>query len=463
MPTSIYGGFLPQPGRWHSGVKLGGVNTIPVECVVDETLPSLNQDFHFPNRDFVVIPRGRVIGARSTDLTRLLGTTVLTLANGVSPLNVPNGMTAQFPGNFPIGYAPFHIYRDFSGLPADKPVAINHETMELPYTAINESYNTAWNGGSRLVVGERVMPYYGSATSLNNPLPQDKGKWVRYIPRQAWMTTVATPSGVVQLPAAKFPAFMPRILAAWNAAGAMLVSGGTNLTTSANANLGPAVSVQYSNDFQAWTATFGQTVVGVIYEYGADEAQAYGIIVGIEPVGTAGGINGTSHELGGWLKWVTDQFGLWEWPPIVGTRPFTQVSNEVLTVTNNVAITANKPIIPYKAIVITVTGSVEASDGTITTLNGATLNLADSQYFNDYSQGQYYDLDWLSGTLTFSSNLTVTAATITYFYESNFREGLKFDAGIIGLTDGRDSGLVGLPAHLDVAGVRGVLRVAVTT
>lgn len=449
MPTSIYGGFLPQPGRWHSGVKLGGINTIPVECVVDETLPSLGQDFHFPNRDFVVIPRGRVIGARGTDLTRLLGTTVLTLANGVDPLNVPSQMTTQFPGNFPIGYAPFHIYRDFSGLPADKPVAVNHETTELPYTAINESYNTAWNGGSRLLVGERVMPYYGSSISISNPLPQDKGKWVRYVPQTVWTDSYAVPATTVQLSKARFPAFLPKVVMAFAPAGTVVSSG--------------SVSVQYDSSLQLWTATFGQTVSNVVYWYGANPDMAYGFVVGIEPVGTAGGVNGSSHELGGWLKWVTDQFGLWEWPPIVGTRPFTQVNNEVLSVTNNVAVVTNKPIIPYKAITITVTGTIETSDGTVSSISGQTLNLADSQYFNDYSQGQYYDLDWLSGTLTFASNVTITAATITYFYESNFREGLKWDAGIIGLTDGRDSGIVGLPAHLDVAGVRGVLRVAVTT
>lgn len=449
MPTSIYGGFLPQPGRWHSGVKLGGINTLPIECVVDETLPSLGQDFHFPNRDFVVIPRGRAIGARGTDLTRLLGTTVLTLATGVDPLAVPTGMPGQFPGNDPVGYAPFHIYRDFSGLPADKPVPVNHETIELPYTVINEAYNTAWNGGSRLLVGERVMPYYGANTSFT-PLAQDRGKWVRFVPRQVQTTIVSTPSGGIQLSRAPFPAFLPKVILAWTNTGAVLASGST--------------TVVYNSSFQLWVATFSQTnVQGVVYEYGASDAQAYGFIVGIEPVGTAGGINGTSHELGGWLKWVTDQFGLWEWPPIVGTRPFTQVSNEILSVTNNTAVVANKPIIPYKALTITVTGTVTASDGTVTTLNGSTLSLADTQYFNDYSQGQYYDLDWLSGTLTFSSSISVTAATITYFYESNFREGLKWDSGIIGLTDGRDSGIVGLPAHLDVAGVRGVLRVAVTT
>lgn len=450
MPTSIYGGFLPQPGRWHSGVKLGGINTLPIECVVDETLPSLGQDFHFPNRDFVVIPRGRVIGARGTDLTRLLGTTVLTLATGVDPLNVPAQLTSlfQFIGNCPVGYAPFHIYRDFSGLPADKPVPVNHETTELPYTAINEAYNTAWNGGSRLLVGERVMPYLGTNNSLA-PIAQDKGKWVRFVPRQVWADFYATPSGVVQLSKAVFPAFLPKVIMAFDPAGAPLLSG--------------SVSVQYDSNFQKWTATFGQTVRSVIYEYGASNAMSYGFVAGIEPVGTAGGINGSSHELGGWLKWVTDQFGLWEWPPIVGTRPFTQVSNEILSVTNNTAVVANKPIIPYKALTITVTGTLRASDGTSTTLNGSTLSLADTQYFNDYSQGQYYDLDWLSGTLTFSNALTITAATITYFYESNFREGLKWDAGIIGLTDGRDSGIVGLPAHLDVAGVRGVLRVAVVT
>jgi hypothetical protein len=451
MPTSIYGGFLPQPGRWHSGVKLGGINTLPIECVVDETLPSLGQDFHFPNRDFVVIPRGRVIGARGTDLTRLLGTTVLTLATGVDPLNVPSQLSSlfQFAGNYPVGYAPFHIYRDFSGMPADKPVPVNHETTELPYTVINEAYNTSYNGGSRLLVGERVMPYWGSNIALN-PAAQDKGKWVRFVQKQVWSDTYTTPSGGQQLTRAPFPAFLPKVIFAWTNTGAVLASGATSVT--------------YNETFQKWCVTFSQNnVAGIVYEYGAADGMAYGFVAGIEPVGTAGGINSSSHELGGWLKWITDQFGLWEWPPITGTRPFTQVTNETLSVTNNTAVVANKPIIPYKALTITVTGTVRAADGTATTLNGATLNLADTQYFNDYSQGQYYDLDFLSGTLTFSSNLTVTAATISYFYESNFKEGLKWDAGIIGLTDGRDSGIIGLPTHLDVAGVRGVLRVAVVT
>jgi hypothetical protein len=441
MATSIYQGFTPQPGRWHSGVKLGHVNTLPLEFVVDETLPQLGQDQNYPNRDFVVIPRGRVIGARATTLTRLLGTTVLTLANGVSPLDTPDNLT----GNFPVGYAPFHIYRDFAGLPADKPVPVMHETIEVPYTAINESYNTSTNGGTRLVVGEWLMPYFGSATS-NSVTANDVGKWVRYIPKKVYTTYVASATGTVQLSEARFPAFKPSIVAGFDSAGAILTSGGT---------------VAYNETFQRWVATFANNVRAVIYEYGAEEAMRVGMCVGIEPVGTAGGINGTSHELGGWLKWVTDQFGLWEWPPIIGRRPFTTVSNEVVSISSNVGTLANSPIDPTKAITVVVTGTLRNPDGTTTTLNGTTMSLADDMFFNDYSQGQYYDLDWLSGTLTFSSNVTVTACTVSYSYESNFRDGIKWDSGILGLTDGRDSGIIGLPPHLDVAGVRGALRIAV--
>ena len=171
VPYSVYGGFTPQPGRWGSGVRRGGVNAPALEMAIDNALPNLGQDLQLPGRNYVTIPRGRFVALQNTDLTRQFNTSVLTLANGVDPLNGPSFAT----GNVPVGYAAFNMYRDFSGLPADKPVFARHELIELPYTAVNESQCLAANGGTHLQVGEYVMPYYGSATSPTATIPQDRG------------------------------------------------------------------------------------------------------------------------------------------------------------------------------------------------------------------------------------------------------------------------------------------------
>lgn len=438
MATSIYGGYLPQPGRWSANVKLGGVNTPPIEWIVDETLPVLGQDLHVPNHDWVVIARGRIVAPRATTLTRLDGRTVVTLANGVDPLDAPSTLT----GNVPIGYAPFHFYREFAGMPADRPTVALHETIELPYTAVNEAYNVSPN--TRLVVGECLMPYFGSNNS-NDFIPADRGKLVRWVEKEMKVQS-QTASAIVVLAEARFPAFKPHIIVAFTSIGLPIVSGAT---------------LSYNTDEDRWVATFSGPVESVIYEYGAGACQKVAQVVGIEPVGTAGGINATSHDLSGWLKWVTDNFGAWDWPPIMSVRP-TSSATEALTISNNAASITNKPIVPFKPITVTVTGTLtDPNTGTETTLTGSELELADEIFFNDYTQGKYYDIDFLAGTITFASNLSVTAATISYFYENTFRDGLKYDAGILGLTDGRDSGIVGLPPHLDVAGVRGVLRVMI--
>lgn len=439
MATSLYGGYVPQPGRWTNGHKIGHVNTPPIEFVIDETLPVLGQDKNFPNRDFIVVPPGRIVAAKATSLTRLFGTTVLTLANGVDPLDAPAGLT----GNIPFGYAPYALYRDFSGLPADKPLGVMHETINVPYTTTNESYNTSSNGGSRLVAGEWLMPYFGSVTETTG-IFNHRGKLVRFLPKKVY-SQVGTASGTWVLDSARFPAFKPRIILAFNAAGGFYSASGATLA--------------WDTVTDRWTATFASFVpTTVVYEYGAAESQRIAQCIGIEPVGTAGGINASSHELAGWLKWVTDNFGAWDWPPIMNVSPSTSVTDEVVTLSSNAGTLAQFPVVPFKAITVKVTGTLTDENGLQTTLSGTELSLADENFFNDFTQGQYYDIDFLTGAITVAPNLSVTAITVSYYYETDFKDGLQYDAGIIGLTNGRDSGIVGLPPHLDVAGVIGVLR-----
>lgn len=440
MPTSLYGGYVNQPGRWHSGVKLGGVNTPPIEFVIDDTLPALGQDQQYPNRDWIVIPRGRIVAPKPTTLTRLFGTTVVTLANGVDPKLTPSGLN----GTVPFGYAAYNLYRNFSGIPADKPLGVMHETIEVPYTTINEAYNLSTNGGTRLMVGEWLMPYYG----INNGsgvVPKDTGKLVRWVEKKIYQDTLTTASGIAKLASAPFPAFLPRILMAWTADGTVVASGAT---------------LTYNNGDGKWWASFASVVSKVLYEYGASAAQKVGQCLGIEPVSTAGGVNATSHDIAGWLKWVTDNFSHWDWPPIMNVTPQTSVTDENVTLSSNSGTLANNPVVPYKPVTVSVTGTITNPDGTTTTIAGA-MSLADSLFFNDQTQGQYYDIDFLTGVITFASNVSATSVKVSYYYETKFRDGLKYDAGILGLTDGRDSGITGLPPHLDIAGVMGALRVAI--
>lgn len=449
--NAFYNGTIPGRGRWFSGLKRGGVGgdlTYPFEFKVDPALPNLGQELPYPSNDYVVIPRGRIVAAKATSLTRTEPETLVTIANGVDPLDAPSFATGVNAGNLPIGYAPFHYMRSMYGRPADAPTVGNLHSIEVPYTSINESYNTSSNGGSRLVCGELVMPYFGSAITTT-PTPQDKGKIVRYVPKQLFFENV-TASSTIILTYAPFPGIKPKILSAYqNGNNALIPSG--------------SASIAYNTTHQKWTATFtGVAPASILYEYGAPRSQVVGRIIGIEPVSTAGGINATSHELPGWLKWVTDDFGMWDMPPVLGQNPTTSVTSEEVTIDSaNEGVLAYHPVQPFKAVTVVVTGTLTNPDGTSTTLLATTMSLADDVTFTDYSRGQYYDIDIFTGRIRFAHNVSITKVNVSYSYETDFKDGARFDRGILGLTDGSLSGIVGLPPHLDVAGVLGALRVAI--
>ena len=435
FPTSQYGGNVLQGGRWVSGVRIADrINTVPIEWVVDPTLASLGQDPFYPNRDFVVIPRGRFVGVRPENITNTRGNAIITIAQGVDPLDPPSFVTS---GNVPIGYCAEHAYRNFAGLPAQPPLVSRMEVIQLPYTAINDLYCTQ-SGPVKLTAGEMVMPFYGSSTS-STATHDDKGKFVRWIPKTVYQEDCAA-TGTVLLTKAKYPAFKPRILMAFTTGSVIVTTGATLAYTSAG-----------------WTAAFAgyTTIDSVIYEYGAEFSQAIGQIASIEPVSS-------THHLAGWLRWVVDNFSAWDLPPIVNVRPRTTVTAEAVTIaSDNTGTLTYYPVVPMATITVVITGTIVAADGTSTASTGLTLSLADTYAFADYTQGQYYDIDFLTGAIRFSSNVSVTACTVSYSYDTSWRDGRNFSAGIQGLTDGRSSGLFGLPPEFDVAGVLGVARIEV--
>lgn len=443
---AVYAGFVPNGQKYSSNTRLGQVFAPPIQFVMDDQLPPLGQDpnNNFLNRDFVVIPAGRIVAVKATDLTRQSGYSVITLANGVDPLAAPSFAK----GCVPFGYAPYKLFRNFAGLKADAPLGVNHEVIELPYTGINEAYNTAGNGGSRLVAGEYVMPYYGSAT-YKKPVALDKGKLVRWIPREIYrLDQVAATTAT--LSNARFPAFLPRVILALNA-GAVVTA---------------APTLTYDETAHRWVADFGagNSVDTVIYEYGAADSQRVGQILQVEPIGTAGGINATKYEMHGWLKWVQDNFGAWDLPPILNTRDTVDVTDEVVAISAaNTGQLAGAPIVPRKPITVKVTGTLTLIDGTVTTLTDTVMDPAENSFFGMKAFGKYYNLDILTGAIEFTENVSITTCKVSYSYEVDFVRGQMWDGkGIQGLTDGTGgSGIIGVPAHLDVPGVLGALRVAI--
>lgn len=437
-----YSGWVTGPGRWEGGCKLGRVNAPPIMQRVDATLPHLFQETPHPSRNYTVIPAGRILAAKATDLTAAVPYTTITLANGVDPFETPSFITA---GNFPIGYTETKIMRDLPGLRAAPPVFLRHETIELPYTTINESYNNILDSEARLKCGEWLMPFYGSHI-LKAGKNVHQGKLVRWVEKKVYSTSLAA-TGAVRLASAPYPAFKPRILQAWR--------GATMVTTG-------AASIHYSEPLARWVAEFGNAdITTVWYEFGASANQRIAQCVGIEPIGTAGGINASSYDFPGWLKWVGNNFGPADFPVVLSKRPNTSVTLENVTLTSNVGTLANFPVVPWMPISVTVTGSVVDEDGVTTTWDGEVLALADTVTFQDYTQGRWYDIDMMNGQIRFPTNVTVTALKVSYYYETDFQDGLQYDGGMLGLTDGSYSGVVGIPPHLDVAGGIGAMRVMI--
>lgn len=408
-------GSQPFAGRvWTPGVKISGMNSPAESWVVDPNLVPLGTDPRYPSSDQIVIPRGRILAVRP-DTTSYTGQAVLTIADGVS--------------NKPAGYTETNIFRQWEEKVQWMPSMSREEFIEVPYVAsVNGAYGVPAGG-------DKITAYYGSATSTT-AVPNDKGKIVKWMEKKLYLKT-SSASATVQLSAANLPAFTPRVIVAWN--GTTLVDGST-------------VSVAWNPTFGCWVATIPGSATALVYEFGQSADQIAGEVVRVEPISAA-------HHLSGWLEWVTDNFLAWEYPPQLLRVPTTDVTNETpATITSGSWYRlANKPIAPWKSIVVTVTGTLVAPDGTVTTLTSTPLSTADMP-FVDYTMGQYYNVNPVTGDLYFASNVTVNSVTVSYSYETSYRDGRLFNAGIIGLTDGRYSGVPGTPANLEVAGVVGSLR-----
>jgi hypothetical protein len=214
----------------------------------------------------------------------------------------------------------------------------------------------------------------------------------------------------------------------------------------------------------------------VVYQYGQGADQIAGEVVRVES------LKDISYH-NSWLKWVEDNFGSWQYPPMTRRVPTTLKSNDTCTALDGTVKKrwrlSNYPVDFRQQITIKIGGTV-TDDQNVTSsysleANPYTLPDAGSM-FKDFSLGKYHSLNYLTGELVFTSNVNATGIQVTYNYETGYNQGVLFGAGQLGLTDGQntkdnftDNGqstaptatgnpFFGVPAHLDLADVVGELR-----
>jgi hypothetical protein len=272
---------------------------------------------------------------------------------------------------------------------------------------------------------------------------------------------VGTAANVVVLSEANLSPFAPKVLAAWSATGALVWPEGNAATVSWNSTSG------------AWQVDLPGTSITasvVLYEWGQGPEQIAGEVVRIQKIDA-------THLMHGWLQWVTDNFAQWDYPPMAMRVPVTDVTNE--TDTDLTTIVAgqsyrlkHRPVAFWRPI------KVEVKDCVITTESGTTISLDNSTWYElpladvpyaNWTMGKWHSIDPFTGVLSFSGNIVFNNPSqaapdirVSYSYETSYRDGRLWASGQMGLTDGSGgSGIVGMPAHLDVPGIAGELRVII--
>lgn len=400
--------------RYAPGVVRSPASRMAEEFRLDPTLPVLGSDPIF-TQDQIVIPAGRLV-AIYPDTVSATTKATLTIADGSAYK--------------PVGIAESHMFRFAPNRERKLPTFVRDCLVEVPYVAaVNAAYGA--------LAGGMPLTAYTGATDVTTYVPNHRGKLVKWIEKKVYLKN-QTAATTCTLSSAVLPAFRPVIIAAWNA-GTIVASGSSVIPT-------------WDTGTDTWIATFANNVTDVLYSYGQGPEMIAGEVVRVEPISS-------SHELDGWLKWVTGpEFMDWGMAALLEPVPSTAVSAEVPSlISAGVYRLANYPVIPNKPITVTVTGTLINPDGTTTTLNATDMSIAPLPY-SDYTRGMYYTIDQVTGYLRFASNVNVTSVTVSYYYESGYRQGVTWAAGIPGLTDGQYSGVPGTPANLEVSGVAGSLR-----
>lgn len=411
---------------------ISGIESMAEQFELDPSLPVLGQDPFLPNTDLIVIPRGRLLGVKNP---QGIGRpsyaqeekALVTLANGTEGMTI-NGLSTDVA---PIGFAETPYFRSFAEQIQPRPGITKGKLISLPYVQTSNGAHGA------IKPGDYVTAYSGT-TSSGAPIAQEVGKVVRFVEKSVFLAHQDLPGTTIQLTQAVLPAFQPRVYAAASI-GAFV----------------PLNSAAYAFNGNHWQVTLNAPVTDVFYEWGQSIQNRAGQCVSFQAVGNAGGALDHLHSFPGWLQWVKDNYDAWTVPPLSLPRPSTQILNEVPTqIGPNVYRVSQYPIVPARTIQVVVDGTrTDPNTGQTQTLTGYALPLATGTWLQDFTYGQDYVVNPLTGILTIESNINVTALKVSYSADISYLDGKIWNPGVLGLTDGRYSGVAGTPAHLELLGV----------
>lgn len=411
---------------------ISGIESMAEQFEVDPSLPVLGQDPFIPNTDLIVIPRGRLVGVKNPQgpgrpAYAQEQKALLTLANGTEGMSI-NGISTDVA---PIGFAETPYFRSFAEQIQPRPGITKGKLLSLPYI---QTSNGAYGA---IKPGDYVTAYSGT-TSSGAPIAQEVGKIVRFVEKSIFLAHQDVAGTTIQLTQAVLPAFRPRVFGAEN--------GGAFV---------PLNSAAYAFNGNHWQVTLNSAVTDAFYEWGQGIENRAGQCVSFQAVGNAGGALDHLHSFPGWLQWVKDNYDAWSVPPLTLPRPANQILNEIpTTIGPNVYRLAQYPIVPVKTIQVVVNGvRTDPNTGQVQTLTNYTLPLAANTWLEDYTYGQDYVINPLTGVLTIESDIVVTDVQVSYSANVSYLDGKIWDTGVLGLTDGRYSGVAGTPAHLELLGV----------
>jgi len=449
---SMYGSHN-MPGRvWRPRIEVSQDNVgmvPPEELSLDEYLPSLGTD-PFDPAGYIVIPSGRFVsigytggrGASSYKFTATeTGKTKLTLHDGknLTPAGMSINNMFKETGEFMTDGNTVKFRKGF--------------VAEVPFvSSINNAHGT-------LYAGDRVTGYWGSTTSTSNISYLHRGKPVKWNSMQVYHATGAA-SSLIDLSAAAYPGITPVLVTQYTSAGTIA----TNVSGS-----------MVWDSALGWVASFtgagSTTITRVTYTYGQSEDQIGGEVLRIQSLTDML----TRDDFLKWVEFAPKDY--LNWPPAMpdyettqvgtGSDPDTGANWEAPSesVANSRYRVANYPISVKHPFQIAFKGTLVDSNGATQTYTSWTiLPYSGIPNARGYFNGQYHTVNWRTGYIDLSSNITsVTAIKVLYAYITDPRDGaVLWGNGIINLTDGRNAGTnPGIPGHLNLSDVTAALRVIV--
>lgn len=484
--TDMYGSFIQPTKRWTGGfVEISAPNvgqTPPEELRVDPFLPALTNDPYDPAGG-IAIPAGRFVGlgrsenvggnsfdaagavASTANLYRMgqveRGYTLLTTHDGknITPvgLSVNNifRSTGQNSSGNPVTGGAFQNVGNVFG--TDSGASASDTKFRRGFLAAVPFVLQINNAHGAVLSGDSLTGYWGSTTSTSNIGFVHRGKPVKWT-APALKYQSFTASGTVVLTEAIYPGITPRMVAIWN---------------SSTPVASPSTTTFAFNGTN-WVATLPASATQVLYEYGQSAEQIGGECVRIQSLAETK----SRDELFKFVEVARDDYLNFPPPPTQRQAVTVKTQESANAVTaGSIYRVRHAPISVLHSIIVEVQGTVidpttavattYASSDWFTLPNGPQLSSVASLY------GLYHNVNWRTGVIELSANVTATAVRVTYSSIDNERTGaVLWGAGIEGLTDGRyvnsaigsagamlpSNGNAGIPAYLNFADVVGELR-----